>query len=77
MVLVRSPRGALFSHRIDLEQNPNRVIYQIEVYGDCTSADRFGAEEFSMGELKTTIKQGAALKETPVRLLGISKRRFS
>lgn len=41
------------------------------------SADGFGVKGFSMGELETTIKQGAALEETPVRPLAMSKRRFS
>lgn len=36
MVLVRSLRGAPFSHPIDPELNPDRVIYQIEVNGGCT-----------------------------------------
>ena len=40
-VLVRSPRGTQLSHRIDLEQNPDRVIYRIEVNGDCTYLGTF------------------------------------
>ena len=41
------------------------------------SADGFGAKEFSIGELETTIKLGAALEKTQFRPLGYTTRRFS
>lgn len=36
IILVRSSRGTPFFHRIVILENPERVIYRIEVGGDCT-----------------------------------------
>ena len=35
-VLTRFPKGAPLSHRIDLDRNPDRVIYRPEANGEVT-----------------------------------------